>query len=89
MEEYPLINKPWFINPGLTLYVFSTFCMAGELIADRQDYADFITKRLDIAIVHLQLTWETLSSSEKKTVTRYVEMPKNAQNHVITSGELT
>ena len=19
MEEYPLINKPWFMNPGLTL----------------------------------------------------------------------
>ena len=20
LEEYPLISKPWFINPGLTLY---------------------------------------------------------------------
>jgi hypothetical protein len=22
LEEYPLINKPWFINPGLTLHCF-------------------------------------------------------------------
>ena len=22
LEEYPLTNKPWFINPGLTLYIY-------------------------------------------------------------------
>lgn len=56
----------------IPVYVFSTFCMsAGEQTLQiaschtHCDCADFITKRLDIAIVHLQFTWETLGAAPK------------------------
>ena len=32
LEEYPLINKPWYINPGLTLYTMTyTACNMSTL----------------------------------------------------------